>query len=312
MDNAVVCSAKGKPTAIGQDVTIMPGAVVQSATIGDGCMIGMGAVVQAGAVIGPDCFIDAGAVVTPGTTVPAGQLWTGVPAKFLRALSADEMSYLRSTAVTSSALGLAHAAQLAKDTPTLEHEQEVRLLKMESGFAPNKEVSTPDADVIEYYKLTSQDANDGLFRGKEYDLTSELAQREAEEVAADAAEEAYYAALARQKRVAEALKLVAAATRQAAAGKAVADLEARDPEGAAVLRNIVSRVASAAALPAGHPEKEDVLRAIAQVLPPAPADTQEEHKAAVAGTFDSLVSHAKTGMGFLSARPLGGEDAHMQ
>lgn len=102
MDNAVVSTVKGKPASIGQDVTIMPGAVVQSATIGDGAMIGMGAVVQPGASVGADCFVDAGAVVPAGTKIPAGQLWTGVPAKFLRTLSADEMSYLRSTAVSTS------------------------------------------------------------------------------------------------------------------------------------------------------------------------------------------------------------------
>jgi hypothetical protein len=310
MDNAVIGTLKGKPAVIGADVTIMPGAVVTSATVGDGAMVGMGAVVQAGATVGPDSFVDAGAVVGPGTTIPAGQLWTGSPARFLRSLSAEEMSYLRSTAGTMAGLGRSHALQLAKDTATLEREAEIRELKLEAHVAPSTPISEPDADVVEYYKLTDHAANAGLFRDNEYDLSTELAAREVEELAADKAEEAYYATLARTKRVGEALRLLAAA-RPSGASKAVADLEGRDPEGAAMLRELVARVALSST---SGQDKEGALRTIAQLVPSSLAETAEERATQVAGIYDALASHAKGGLGFLGtgAGEAQGAGARMQ
>lgn len=307
MDNAIVNTLKGKPVHIGSDVTIMPGAVVTSATVGDGAMVGMGAVVQAGAVVGADSFVDAGAVVKPGTNIPAGQLWTGAPAAFLRSLSAEEMSYLRSTAGGTAALGMSHAAQGAKNTATLEQEAKIRVLKLEAHVPPTTPISEPDADVVEYYKLTEHNASQGLWRDKEYDLSTEMAAREAEEVAADKAEEAFYAAMARQKRVGEAVRLLAASTRPHAATKAVADLEARDPEGAALLRELVGRVG------AGQ-DKDAVLRAIAQVVPASLAETAEEHATVLAGIYDALSTHAKAGIPALAAgaHAAGGQAERMQ
>lgn len=54
-------------------------------------MVGMGAVVDTGASVGADAFVDAGAVVGRGVSVPAGQLWTGAPARKLRDLSKEEV-----------------------------------------------------------------------------------------------------------------------------------------------------------------------------------------------------------------------------
>jgi hypothetical protein len=200
MDNAVVTSSKNRPTTVGEEVTICSGAIVQSASVGDGSMIGMGAVIQAGAVVGPGCYIDAGAVVPAGARIPAGQLWSGAPARQLRALSADELAFLRATAASNASLGLEHAAQGAKSTEALERDAEIRLLKLEGGFAPDTPIAEPDPDVVEYYRLTAPGDQHGLFRSTEYDYTAELAAREAEELAMDRAEEQLYNEMVANKR----------------------------------------------------------------------------------------------------------------
>lgn len=78
-----------------------PNAVVRGATISDGAMIGSNAVIMPGAVIGADSYIDAGAVVEADAKVPKGQVWTGSPARYLRDLTVDEITFLRSSAATT-------------------------------------------------------------------------------------------------------------------------------------------------------------------------------------------------------------------
>jgi len=75
---------------IGEDVSIGHNAVVHGCRIGDGTLIGMGAVVLSGAVIGSGCLIAGGAVVLEGTVIPDGSLVAGVPAKVRRELAAEE------------------------------------------------------------------------------------------------------------------------------------------------------------------------------------------------------------------------------
>eukprot|EP00955_Chlamydomonas_euryale_P069969 360633-Chlamydomonas_euryale.AAC.16 len=83
-------------------------AVVHAATIGDNCLIGMGASVLDGATVGSGSIVAAGAVVTPRTSVPSGEVWAGVPAKFLRKLDADEAEFVAKSATNYSRLADVH------------------------------------------------------------------------------------------------------------------------------------------------------------------------------------------------------------
>ncbi|QNA92591.1 MULTISPECIES: gamma carbonic anhydrase family protein [unclassified Microbacterium] len=93
-DNVSVHVDSGHPVMVGANVSIGHNAVVHGCTIGEGSLIGMGAVVLSGAVIGAGCLIAAGAVVLGGSEIPAGSLVAGVPAKVRRALSDDERAGL--------------------------------------------------------------------------------------------------------------------------------------------------------------------------------------------------------------------------
>jgi carbonic anhydrase/acetyltransferase-like protein (isoleucine patch superfamily) len=85
---------EGLPLLIGEDVTVGHGAILHACTVGDRCLIGMGAIVLDGAVVEPDSMVGAGAVVTPRTRVPSGTLWRGNPARQARTLSPEEIHYL--------------------------------------------------------------------------------------------------------------------------------------------------------------------------------------------------------------------------
>lgn len=294
LENAVVGSAKGSPTQIGSEVVVSPGASVTGAHIGDGAMIGMGAVVQPRARIGNDSFIDAGAVVVAGTVVPPGTLWTGAPARQLRALKPEEMSYLRTMATLYGELSQRHYEQERKAPREVEAEEELRLLRRELRLKPAEPVPTVPADVIEYYNLTERNSEVGLLRGAERDDAAEAALREAEEVAADHAENAMYAQAARLRRVGAALKAIAAARPDRPAQRAgtVAELASRDPEGAALLADFVAQAADAAA-PGKDAAKARMLAVIASIDAQASyyADEKEALDAAEK-IFAAAVAHA--------------------
>jgi carbonic anhydrase/acetyltransferase-like protein (isoleucine patch superfamily) len=94
-DNTTVHVTSGTgPTVIGSDVTIGHNAIIHACTIEDQCLIGMGSIILDGAIIRTRCFVAAGSVVPPGKEMPSGMMIMGSPAKPVRPLTADEISFL--------------------------------------------------------------------------------------------------------------------------------------------------------------------------------------------------------------------------
>ena len=110
-DNAILHSDQSSPLKIGQNCTIGHGAVVHGCTIGEGSLIGIGAIVLDGATIGKGCIVGAGAIVTEGKTFPDGALILGAPAKVVRNLDNDVMAQIENAAC----LYQKNAARFKKD-----------------------------------------------------------------------------------------------------------------------------------------------------------------------------------------------------
>ncbi|MGA9872483.1 MAG: gamma carbonic anhydrase family protein [Rhodococcus sp. (in: high G+C Gram-positive bacteria)] len=83
----------GFPLTVGKDVSVGHNAVLHGCTVGDGSLVGMGAIVMNGAVIGEGSLVAAGALVLEGTQVPPRSLVAGVPAKVRRELTDDEVNH---------------------------------------------------------------------------------------------------------------------------------------------------------------------------------------------------------------------------
>lgn len=75
---------------VGNDVTIGHRAIVHGCTIGDGSLVGMGAVILDNARIGPGALVAAGAVVLENAVIPESSLAAGVPARVIRPLTEKE------------------------------------------------------------------------------------------------------------------------------------------------------------------------------------------------------------------------------
>jgi carbonic anhydrase/acetyltransferase-like protein (isoleucine patch superfamily) len=106
-DNATVHVTRARwPTVVGAGVTVGHAAVLHGCTIGDHCLVGIGAIVLDGVVVEDECLIGAGALLTPGTRVPARSLVLGTPARRVRELGKDEVARLHASAESY----LAHVA----------------------------------------------------------------------------------------------------------------------------------------------------------------------------------------------------------
>ncbi len=108
-DGAILHGDPGQPTILEDYVTVGHRAVIHSAHIEKGCLIGIGAVVLNGVRVGSGSIIGAGCVVTKN--VPPHSLMMGVPAKHKREVSDAEAEGLIEHALNYEKLALAHAGK---------------------------------------------------------------------------------------------------------------------------------------------------------------------------------------------------------
>lgn len=85
-DNATLHTDPGFPLTVGRGCVIGHKVVLHGCTVGDGSLIGMGAILLNGARIGANSIVGAGAVVTEGKTFADNSLVVGAPARVVRTL----------------------------------------------------------------------------------------------------------------------------------------------------------------------------------------------------------------------------------
>lgn len=90
----------GFPLIIGEDALIGHMAMVHGCTLADRAFVGLGAIVMNGAVIESEGMLAAGAMLTPGKRIGARELWSGRPARLMRALTDADLA--------ANAAGVAH------------------------------------------------------------------------------------------------------------------------------------------------------------------------------------------------------------
>ncbi|MGD1716878.1 gamma carbonic anhydrase family protein [Hydrocoleum sp. CS-953] len=108
-DGAVLHGDPGLETVLEDYVTVGHQAVIHSAYIERGCLIGIGAVILNGVRVGAGSMIGAGSIVTKD--VAPSSLVVGVPAKKVRELSEEEVADLVEHAERYEKLALVHAGK---------------------------------------------------------------------------------------------------------------------------------------------------------------------------------------------------------
>ncbi|CAN8320862.1 unnamed protein product [Cochlearia groenlandica] len=131
-DNSLVHVAKtnlsGKvlPTIIGDNVTVGHSAVIHGCTVEDDAFVGMGATLLDGVVVEKNAMVAAGSLVRQNTRIPSGEVWGGNPAKFMRKLTDEEITYISQSAKNYINLAHIHSVENSKSFDEIEVEKALR------------------------------------------------------------------------------------------------------------------------------------------------------------------------------------------
>ena len=98
---------EGAALRIGDDVTVGHKVILHACTIGNRCLVGMGAIIMDKTVVEDDVIIGAGSLVAENKVLQSGHLYLGSPAKKIRPLTERELKFLRYSAE--------HYVELAKE-----------------------------------------------------------------------------------------------------------------------------------------------------------------------------------------------------
>jgi len=85
------------PLIIGKNVTVGHGAILHGCVIGDGSLIGIGAVVLNGVKIGRGCIIGAKALVPDLKQIPDNSVVMGTPGKIVREVTDADRAMIKET-----------------------------------------------------------------------------------------------------------------------------------------------------------------------------------------------------------------------
>ena len=90
-DNCVCHTDPGFPLVIGANVTVGHMAMLHGCTIGEGTLVGIGAIILNGAKIGRNCLIGAKALIAEGKEIPDNSLVMGMPGKVVGEVRPEQL-----------------------------------------------------------------------------------------------------------------------------------------------------------------------------------------------------------------------------
>ncbi len=114
-DGTVIHVNEDAPVVIGDDVTIGHGALIHGTKIGDGVLVGMGAIVLSYSTIGAGAVIAAGALIAERVFVPGGTVMVGLPAKQRSELDPEQRERMREIPPRYVAVSRVYKAEIGSD-----------------------------------------------------------------------------------------------------------------------------------------------------------------------------------------------------
>jgi carbonic anhydrase/acetyltransferase-like protein (isoleucine patch superfamily) len=113
-DRTVVHAARTSPTGLSAAtiiypyVTVEPNCTLRSCRIQDHCIVGARSVLMEGSMMESYSVLAPGSVLPPARRVPAGELYAGNPARFVRKLTEDELQEAEALALEMWRLAAVH------------------------------------------------------------------------------------------------------------------------------------------------------------------------------------------------------------
>jgi carbonic anhydrase/acetyltransferase-like protein (isoleucine patch superfamily) len=121
-------------TEIGEYCSIAHRAVLHGCTLGDNCLVGIGATIMDGAVIGENSIVAGHAFVREGTVVPPNSIVMGTPAKVVRESNSWVANRLNAWLYHRNAQHYARDEHRAWDGPEYEAAKAAERERLEAEF----------------------------------------------------------------------------------------------------------------------------------------------------------------------------------
>jgi carbonic anhydrase/acetyltransferase-like protein (isoleucine patch superfamily) len=123
-DHVMVHVGYRTPTVVGDYCSITHRVVLHGCTIGNNCLIGIGATIMEGAVIGENCIVAGHSYVADDTVIPPNSVVMGTPAKVVKTRNSFVANRVNAMLYLRNAGAYARGDHRAWDGP--EHEAELR------------------------------------------------------------------------------------------------------------------------------------------------------------------------------------------
>ena len=134
-DHVMVHVGYARPTIVGDYCSITHRVTLHGCTIGDHCLVGIGATVMEGARIGENCIIAGHSFVVDGTIVPPNSVVMGTPAKVVRSHNNFIANKLNALMYWRNALCYAKGDHRGWDGPQFETQMAAWRREIELQFA---------------------------------------------------------------------------------------------------------------------------------------------------------------------------------
>jgi len=128
-DHVMVHVGYARPTIVGDYCSITHRVTLHGCTIGDNCLIGIGATVMEGAVIGENSIVAGHSFVADNTVIPPNSIAMGTPAKVVRGANSFVANRLNAMLYYRNALCYARGEMRGWEGP--EHEAQMAAWKAE-------------------------------------------------------------------------------------------------------------------------------------------------------------------------------------
>lgn len=134
-DHVMIHIGYAAPTEIGAYCSIAHRVVLHGCTLGDNCLVGIGATIMDGAVIGENSIVAGHAFVREGTIVPPNSIVMGTPAKVVRESNNWVANRLNAWLYHRNAQHYARGEHRAWDGPEYEAAKAAEREQLETEFA---------------------------------------------------------------------------------------------------------------------------------------------------------------------------------
>ena len=132
-DFVMIHIGAGTPTIIGANCSITHHVTLHGCTIGDNCLVGIGATIMDGCVVGENSIVAGGAFLKEGTIIPPNSIVMGAPASVTKTRDCSIPNRVNAFFYEQNGLAYARGEYRAWTTPEFQAAMNAERERLEAG-----------------------------------------------------------------------------------------------------------------------------------------------------------------------------------